>query len=205
MLLLYQSYRILSRIRCRCLYIPLCFYFIDREMGRVTYQNALHSIMLLLYLALSEPDIDVIELYIPLCFYFIYVVEFINTGSSYSTFHYASTLSCCLLDLVRDRLPLHSIMLLLYRIHCDLLRSDYILYIPLCFYFILNAEVQGYINTDSTFHYASTLSICRRSRTCCSNSLYIPLCFYFMYSSRCASPGFFLYIPLCFYFIAIFF
>ncbi len=98
------------------------------------------------------------------------------------TFHYASTLSN-----PADRLQLqvysdlHSTMLLLYRSIVSPSYSSSIIYIPLCFYFIL---VPDYFVEVDFF-------------------IYIPLCFYFISLARAFVMSImFIYIPLCFYFIA---
>ena len=53
-----------------------------------------------------------------------------------------------------------------------------------------------------TFHYASTLSTCRKYKGRLESSIYIPLCFYFIGKASGGSQVLlFIYIPLCFYFI----
>ena len=104
------------------IYIPLCFYFIERNSGRwmlrsLQDQNPLIYIPLCFYFIrmctawLIFPD----RIYIPLCFYFIVNVRQTPGGTVIFTFHYASTLSE------------HSV--------CVCIRGSSI-YIPLCFYFI---------------------------------------------------------------------
>ena len=131
-----------------------------RARGMAHPERYLHSTMLLLYL--THPA----GLFLP-------VIPF--------TFHYASTLSDCAR-------------------HCVM---EFFIYIPLCFYFILKIIVKSARlsrNLHSTmlllypspphwgagtprkftFHYASTLSICRTLRSLLAFIIYIPLCFYFI-------------------------
>ena len=75
---------------------------------------------------------------------------------------------------------LHSIMLLLYRKGFSILSYLYMIYIPLCFYFIGKRQHWH----DTVLH------------------IYIPLCFYFI--NRYETWNLIIsniYIPLCFYFI----
>ena len=78
------------------------------------------------------------------------------------------------------------------------------IYIPLCFYFILYSRYLISCVYEFTFHYASTLShrtVSSRPRVIC---IYIPLCFYFIgKSGRNDAESKTIYIPLCFYFIFI--
>ena len=116
-------------------------------------------------------------------------------------------------------------MLLLYRGSPTQSLHSFLIYIPLCFYFInmpdwhrteyckftfhyastlSKQKAQTYFEEHIfTFHYASTLSrsIDENDRCGC---IYIPLCFYFIV----IPPGsrdqtFSIYIPLCFYFITL--
>ena len=65
-------------------------------------------------------------------------------------------------------------------------RSSYI-YIPLCFYFILKGGFASLGDIVFTFHYASTLSVSAGSNTLWSITIYIPLCFYFILLSGSVS------------------
>ena len=164
-------------------------------------------------------------IYIPLCFYFIeHIAIFLYDPWSF-TFHYASTLSKFKTSGRRELMNLHSTMLLLYRRRRVLRKCLRRIYIPLCFYFILQALPymslttwiyiplcfyfikktglifpSGITNLHSTmlllyrfspraerilwptftFHYASTLSRLgdRLRNSVCA--IYIPLCFYFI-------------------------
>ena len=145
---------------CLQIYIPLCFYFINRlgiDWGLIW------------------------SIYIPLCFYFIISVILSSvTCSAWFTFHYASTLSAYVSWHTACHNYLHSTMLLLYpkllhqniiafRIYIPLcfyfiaycIRDPMLhgfIYIPLCFYFI-SSLLSWYAGKDwFTFHYASTLS-----------------------------------------------
>ena len=75
------------------------------------------------------------------------------------TFHYASTLSNLVRDIVVVLWHLHSTMLLLY-LQRGLTDSRVLcIYIPLCFYFIADALFIFDAILKFTFHYASTLSV----------------------------------------------
>ena len=141
------------------IYIPLCFYFIDKSHLR-PYPR--------------------FQIYIPLCFYFIidgigykteqtkFTFHYASTLSrlvdyrhfllSRFTFHYASTLSLMGREYRPQNLYLHSTMLLLYqRSSVENIDRSWI-YIPLCFYFIGRKPHQKHNRASFTFHYASTLS-----------------------------------------------
>ena len=106
-------------------------------------------------------------IYLPFNF-FVFTFHYASTlslqkgvrGTKYSvfTFHYASTLSACPAPCTRLCADLHSTMLLLYRNwqYCATMR--YLIYIPLCFYFI-DLRLAGCV------HWVL---------------IYIPLCFYFI-------------------------
>ena len=137
--------------------------------------------MLLLYLVNAIEKGWLFNIYIPLCFYFIGNPRQLISISALFTFHYASTLSRHIISSFDEILHLHSTMLLLYqrlgRVDCNLLlftfhyastlskyRDDktvlqFIIYIPLCFYFIPRPEAGSFLFYWFTFHYASTLSI----------------------------------------------
>ena len=74
---------------------------------------------------------------------------------------------------------LHSIMLLLYPRRTGTYRRRLRIYIPLCFYFIFAELFDIKVGFQSTFHYASTLSL-QPSRLQRYKQIYIPLCFYFI-------------------------
>ena len=164
------------------IYIPLCFYFIEDKAIENEVHNYLHSTMLLLY-----PE---------------YPVSY--SPVSTFTFHYASTLSKMRKAGWKvTRLYLHSTMLLLYLCCSMRFLPRWMIYIPLCFYFIKKTGLifpSGITNLHSTmlllyrfspraerilwptftFHYASTLSRLgdRLRNSVCA--IYIPLCFYFI-------------------------
>ena len=76
------------------IYIPLCFYFIDKE---------------------CHERLKIVLIYIPLCFYFIRKYNLcIRIHLSQFTFHYASTLSKAAGGRNDRAVNLHSTMLLLY-------------------------------------------------------------------------------------------
>ena len=78
-----------------------------------------------------------------------------------------------------------------------------LLYIPLCFYYIIDASCSWLAYSVFTFHYASTISTRTRGRRTRENLLYIPLCFYYILKlSKPFLVWIHLYIPLCFYYIA---
>ena len=134
------------------------------------------------------------------------------------TFHYASTLSVVISGNLAIYIYLHSTMLLLYPAAAPIFFAIFLIYIPLCFYFIRDKETHIRNISTFTFHYASTLSRCDRcssqkprqylhstmlllyrcsvQRTECELQIYIPLCFYFIEAGR-SRTGY----PLCFYFI----
>ena len=181
MLLLYLS----ADRTGRCvwwIYIPLCFYFINRRGHRRWITNII---------------------YIPLCFYFIGAYRGgVRDFCSEFTFHYASTLSAADLKNLIWLKNLHSTMLLLYRASPQhMLHHISIIYIPLCFYFIEKGQCSIIVNSEFTFHYASTLS----GWIMCSIPSGYRFTFHYASTlscslpvSRICSP---IYIPLCFYFI----
>ena len=115
--------------------------------------------MLLLYLVMVQELMLPENIYIPLCFYFIPYTVTVPVLHGSFTFHYASTLSVPqILDQVLDS-HLHSTMLLLYPIMTAMRGCPAMLiYIPLCFYFIVSDRQDAQIVTI----------------------IYIPLCFYFI-------------------------
>ena len=119
----------------------------------------LHSTMLLLYhLLLYAHDITSLEF----TFHYASTLSVLQAsllrGTFPFTFHYASTLSLCIFPVSRV----------------------FLIYIPLCFYFISSSRMRWELMTEFTFHYASTLStFCDPSQSC-ATSIYIPLCFYFI-------------------------
>ena len=141
------------------IYIPLCFYFI--RLARWVPGRKL-------------------QIYIPLCFYFIPLDAFRLRLLITFTFHYASTLSVGFGFFWSSVSYLHSTMLLLYPGRCGRYCVCCVIYIPLCFYFIIRRMecitiivliyiplcfyficIPGNGKPDDytfTFHYASTLS-----------------------------------------------
>ena len=180
--------------------------------------------MLLLYRPSSDPMRKMQYIYIPLCFYFIsWPFHQVRICSSF-TFHYASTLSPMSMVIIRPQCHLHSTMLLLYQREIAVHVDGVIIYIPLCFYFILVRTTQcGDIrnNLHSTMLLLYPASSARLDAV---YNIYIPLCFYFilvwckcqriscsdLHSTMlllyrvpvCIQFVFvYIYIPLCFYFI----
>ena len=121
------------------IYIPLCFYFIYKAFRNGGIFFYLHSTMLLLYR--HDPDGSFLTFgNLHSTMLLLYLVSWDGTTESNDifTFHYASTLS-------RDRFiwfgsvpHLHSTMLLLYQREIAVHVDGVIIYIPLCFYFILH-------------------------------------------------------------------
>ena len=137
--------------------------------------------MLLLYPVYRDRPGPAWLIYIPLCFYFIPYTGTVPVLHGSFTFHYASTLSVPqILDQVLDS-HLHSTMLLLYPIMTAMRGCPAMLiYIPLCFYFIVSDRQDAQIVTI----------------------IYIPLCFYFIpLATLGCHQSKKIYIPLCFYFI----
>ena len=124
----------------------------------------------------------------------------------------------------RCRSPIY-IPLCFYFIGAELLGLIllYSIYIPLCFYFIIRRHVVGNRGAASTFHYASTLSVGRRSgrmfeklstfhyasTLSCTARAQALKCLYLHSIMLLLYPGgvnasytsCYIYIPLCFYFI----
>ena len=143
--------------------IPFTFHYASTISPETTEWSLksfpLHSTMLLLYLFLSFSCSSFSFLYIPLCFYYIckHLLPFL-LWDAFFTFHYASTISemideCAEYEAIFTfhyastisikqhleycyKYPLHSTMLLLYRIDRILFTRLDRLYIPLCFYYI---------------------------------------------------------------------
>ena len=119
MLLLYHTTFELPPNQYHTIYIPLCFYFIRHRQQMKQLKLYLHSTMLLLYLTPNIIGKESLIIYIPLCFYFISSIlqllmmlvciyiplcfYFIPKSCAIRlieilfTFHYASTLSSCVL------------------------------------------------------------------------------------------------------------
>ena len=141
----------------------------------------LHSTMLLLY-PTGNPTFEIAVTIFTFHYASTLSERFRSTQKSCMifTFHYASTLSAEIAFIVRIRLHLHSTMLLLYlpsKPQTPILKH---IYIPLCFYFILDRPLTISCDSDLhstmlllyrsfshrskiaaakfTFHYASTLS-----------------------------------------------
>ena len=166
MFLLIPTFRCIVILRCRIIYIPLCFY---------------------LYQADWYPGADPTLIYIPLCFY-LYKFrssgkrELMNLHSTMFllirinvaplewvrgkfTFHYVSTYTAMKLDNMIEQKHLHSTMFLL---------------IP-----IARKMIPG--QSRFTFHYVSTYTgqlLLLRMRS----AIYIPLCFY-LYSPVAAGQA----------------
>ena len=161
------------------IYIPLCFYFIFVKVIFKSSSTDLHSTMLLLYRSWHGYVIYRSIIYIPLCFYFIWsdaripvlppnlhstmLLLYRNRYQNFLlgflfTFHYASTLST---PTFNNALGING-----FTFHyastlspCPWRESAlYVIYIPLCFYFIRNAG-------NAWFG---------------GSIIYIPLCFYFI-------------------------
>ena len=122
-----------------CIYIPLCFYFIQNPGNQCSGRR---------------------HIYIPLCFYFI-------TSRGCRWVRRRMNLHSTMLLLYRalfsldypDYQDLHSTMLLLYLIQWSGRETKGIfIYIPLCFYFISFRRCARWGPPPFTFHYASTLS-----------------------------------------------
>ena len=142
----------------RCLYIPLCFYLIAAQYRpSKMIVKTLHSTMLLLNphgfdgvpatefslhstMLLLNPDRE----YICDCGY----------HTLHSTMLLLNPLSVTFVH--QPTPPLHSTMLLLNHGHEIGQQRLFRLYIPLCFYLILNGKKQERDCTSFTFHYAST-------------------------------------------------
>ena len=141
------------------IYIPLCFYFIRPESMERLLQPGIYIPLCFYFIRrFAVVNNRTGFIYIPLCFYFItfrpsslrlaskFTFHYASTlsvktrsgnvGLFVFTFHYASTLSYCNSASRLLFTYLHSIMLLLYQIHCHRKISRY----------------------KFTFHYASTLS-----------------------------------------------
>ena len=171
----------------------------DKTLG---IQCNLHSTMLLLYLQEHEWSNTVRIIYIPLCFYFIG-----NSPPTLCTYlHLHSTMLLLYPEphfaTARHKKHLHSTMLLLYHRILKRRMRPFKIYIPLCFYFIVNTDSEQELRVGFTFHYASTLSWCVQF------VLWSEWLFTFHYASTLS--GFDsvwwdfirrIYIPLCFYFI----
>ena len=119
----------------------------------------LHSIMLLLYPLWSKGNSPVS---LAFTFHYASTLSLLSQYCLYPdltfTFHYASTLSLQTRPLRLRQLHLHSIMLLLYPWRPWSTSLIQIIYIPLCFYFIVWRCREESGHAKFTFHYASTLS-----------------------------------------------
>ena len=203
MLLLYRVFDKRAAIRWN-IYIPLCFYFI----GARDAATGLEQLFTFHYAStLSKLKIIRIKPFNQFTFHYASTLsrkaQAVFGTTIEFTFHYASTLS----HLTKKRRPpvtanLHSIMLLLYRT-CHLPHSwgSFIIYIPLCFYFIrIRFNIQRG-RSWFTFHYASTLSTAEQLMHGKSLHLHsIMLLLYPRYNDKFPRT-FRIYIPLCFYFI----
>ena len=123
------------------------------------------------------------------------MVEFANHKF---TFHYASTLSNTRLWNGLQRYNLHSIMLLLYLADFyinnisnwvfsfyfiewdgDGSLGPYLIYIPLCFYFI-GSDAERWSHACDLHSIMLLLYLPRTDRWSSTENIYIPLCFYFI-------------------------
>ena len=165
MLLLYRKVRIFICQRHPNLHSTMLLLYPKRQCVDIYGYTNLHSTMLLLYLPPAGGRETCIYIYIPLCFYFIrapvpgnlqmeliYIplcFYFITKAAAYFpsftafTFHYASTLSA-IPGIPSVTFPdLHSTMLLLYLSVPLSLTVSFLIYIPLCFYFIYGFQSDG--------------------------------------------------------------
>ena len=207
------------------IYIPLCFYFIVDCRCPLPGDPHLHSTMLLLYLLaqIAESE-DKTHLHSTMLL--LYRNMGLQRPSGVPHLHSTMLLLYPRGQLLTETFKrnLHSTMLLLYRESGSRRRmTGQIIYIPLCFYFIENWRSIINDATEFTFHYASTLSICREmpggSRTDLHSTMLLlypdtvrgtrkdGTIFTFHYASTLSPltilslPYSIIYIPLCFYFI----
>ena len=164
------SYLLFCRSHCLgFIYIPLCFYFID-ELNRFrTLLNLIYIPLCFYFISLSVAcPVLFSTIYIPLCFYFILRLIHHYTVYFPFTFHYASTLSAVVGSNAENAIYLHSTMLLLYLVTVSSGSDLFLIYIPLCFYFIAHVHGDNPPSMSFTFHYASTLSArnCSSCRRC---------------------------------------
>ena len=145
MLLLYPLRNPKNQLHLQ-IYIPLCFYFIC-----IFWRSRLRRIII----------------YIPLCFYFILILATSYQPLYLFTFHYASTLSVIIIQVILMLANLHSTMLLLY----------------------LRGHRPHPGAGQFTFHYASTLSPGQPADPPVQETIYIPLCFYFIEHSLAQLPA----------------
>ena len=122
----------LSRI-----YIPLCFYFIEKHLAgvRCFCLFTFHYASTLSFV--TDADRGLSGIYIPLCFYFIGIRCCPEWTEPQFTFHYASTLSDTKVAPGYDgyAFTFHYASTL-SRTACDSAWTGCKIYIPLCFYFI---------------------------------------------------------------------
>ena len=71
-------------------------------------------------------------------------------------------------------------MFLLHPKSCWFCISEYIIYIPLCFYYIHNIDTINSLTHKFTFHYVSITSKTNKSYLIAVKFIYIPLCFYYI-------------------------
>ena len=207
------------------IYIPLCFYFIViLFLYRRTLRFNLHSTMLLLY-QLLKPGVIIVRMNLHSTMLLLYhgfaadppiygsylhstmlllyrEILFRAKRIAEFTFHYASTLSetCREFKFVEE-----------------------LIYIPLCFYFIMSDMTPAtneiiftfhYASTLSkdleltiitkkkfTFHYASTLSTHWGSMPRRQQYLHSTMLLLYRSITQLSRATLFIYIPLCFYFI----
>ena len=164
---------------CR-LYIPLCFYFITVYTSSKTGFRPLHSIMLLLYQDGSLGLLGLHFIYIPLCFYFIEKDFRFYRISTWSTFHYASTLSA----------------------NGSIGTTQYY---TSTFHYASTLSIDTRLEISSlvisTFHYASTLSFLVPHLMQSQWNLHSIMLLLYRQPGVNFPPIHPIYIPLCFYFI----
>ena len=180
MLLLYHKANSSCPACVICIYIPLCFYFISARRRAA----GLYRAFTFHYAStLSQPACR--SLSNPSKFTFHYASTLSTSVSvhcvldSIFTFHYASTLSKSMNGSEREKQNLHSTMLLLYLPYIRVPSFYFLIYIPLCFYFI---EMVLDHNITNPYLHSTMLLLYRCSIPFCSSAsaIYIPLCFYFI-------------------------
>ena len=150
MLLLYRrNHKVIGYCEINLHSTMLLLYQFDGEELVISYTD-LHSTMLLLYPSSNTASSNPSSIYIPLCFYFIVKQSQIEVKIIQFTFHYASTLS--VLNLFQPgfflQFTFHYASTL--SVPTDLFhKSAFLIYIPLCFYFIHDlVEDVAYLDKD---------------------------------------------------------
>ena len=126
---------------------------------------------------------------------YLALIVLFGIGALWFTFHYASTLSAC--DIIK-----YLCGFLIYIPLCFYFipgagttkSTKFFIYIPLCFYFMECRLSARQVAAVFTFHYASTLSS-YDPIDCVADFIYIPLCFYFILlrSAWQSLPGIYLH------------